>query len=237
MRRVLPLPFGVLFFVAASAAQSGSRARLVVGEGLNEPFAVDFDRAGRMFIAEMSGNRVSIWDRQAGLTPLATPFNGPHHLITGPDGDIYVADTWARMVRRVDPATGAVTRVAGTGAEGVQRRRRSGDGRAVRRRLRRRIHAETKLYISDLDNRRIRTVNLTRNIVTTVAGNGETGVPVDGEDAKNATAGRSARCRRDRPDLTLERGGHALRWSSTQAGGSAPSRAPASGHWRRRRSA
>ena len=59
----------------------------------------------------------------ARLTPLATPFNGPHHLLTGPDDLIYVADTWDNVVRRVDPATGAVTRFAGTGEKGF-----SGDG-------------------------------------------------------------------------------------------------------------
>ena len=48
------------------------------------------------------------------------------------------------------------------------------------------IHGAVKpnnLFITDLDNRRIRKVDMKTNVVTTVAGNGEKGVPKDGEDA------------------------------------------------------
>ena len=121
MRIVAAALLGVLISAALSA-QSALQTRLVVGEGLREPFAVDFDASGRMFIAEHAGNRVSIW-AEGTLTPLATPFGGPHHLLRGPDDQIYVADTWNNAVRRVDPRTGAVTTLAGTGAKGF-----AGDG-------------------------------------------------------------------------------------------------------------
>ena len=69
------------------------------------------------------------------------------------------------------------------------------------------------LYIADLDNRRIRSVHLATGMVATVAGNGDTGVPVDGADARTQplvdpravavdSAGQIYIC---------ERGGHALR--------------------------
>jgi DNA-binding beta-propeller fold protein YncE len=194
-----------------TAAQTGSTARLVVGEGMNEPFAIDFDATGRMFIAEMGGNRVSVWDRTR-LTPLSTPFTGPHHLLKGPDNFIYVADTWSNVVRRVDPSTGTVTRVAGTGQKGF-----SGDGGpaldaqfgavfAIA------IHAGT-LYVADLDNRRIRSVNLSTGIVGTVAGNGEKGVPMDGADAKTQPLAdpRAVAVDATGQIYICERGGHALR--------------------------
>jgi streptogramin lyase len=170
-----------------------------------------------MFIAEMGGNRVSIFDRRSVVVPLETPFNGPHHLIAGSDGQIYVADTWGHMVRRVDPATGAVTRVAGTGQKGF-----SGDGGpaldaqfgAV---FSIAIHAGT-LYIADLDNRRIRSVNLTSGIVGTVAGNGDTGVPVDGADAKTQPLvdPRAVAVDASGQIYICERGGHALRVVDTR---------------------
>ena len=210
MRHALTIVACILL-VALPAAQSGLRARLVVGEGLNEPFAVDFDAAGRMFIAEMGGNRVSVWDRSR-LTPLSTPFTGPHHLLNGPDNFIYVADTWSNVVRRVDPSTGAVTRFAGTGQKGF-----SGDGGpaldaqfgavfAIA------IHAGM-LYIADLDNRRIRSVNLSTGIVGTVAGNGEKGVPKDGADAKAQPLvdPRAVAVDATGQIYICERGGHALR--------------------------
>ena len=210
MRRALTL-IAFLLLAAGSAAQPALRARLVVGEGLNEPFAVDFDASGRMFIAEMGGNRVSVWDR-ARLTPLATPFTGPHHLLKGPDNFIYVADTWSNVVRRVDPATGAVTRWAGTGVKGF-----GGDGGpaadaqfgavfAIA------IHAGT-LYVADLDNRRIRSVNLATGIVGTIAGNGAKGVPLDGADAKTQPLvdPRAVAVDAGGQVYICERGGHALR--------------------------
>lgn len=202
---------GVLSLVASVAAQTGPRATLVVGQGLDEPFAVDFDGGGRMFIAEMAGNRVTVWD-QARLTPLSTPFNGPHHLLAGADGFIYVADTWNNMVRRVVPATGAVTRVAGTGVKGF-----SGDGGQAREAMfgsafAIALHAGD-LYVADLDNRRVRKVNLASGIVTTVAGNGDKGVPRDGAPAltQPLVDPRAVTVDATGQIYICERGGHALR--------------------------
>lgn len=209
--RISAIVAGLVITPILLAAQTGPRARLVVGSGLNEPFAVDFDSSGRMFIAEMGGNRVSIWDGTT-LTPLQTPFHGPHQLIGGPGHQIYVADTFGHMVRRVDPATGVVTRVAGTGQKGF-----SGDGGPA-------LDAQFgavfsiaihngSLYIADLDNRRIRAVNLSTGIVSTVAGNGQTGVPLDGSDAKAQPLvdPRAVAVDANGQIYICERGGHALR--------------------------
>jgi sugar lactone lactonase YvrE len=42
------------------------------------------------------------------------------------------------------------------------------------------------MFLDDLDNRRIRKVDLKTGIVSTVAGNGQKGVPRDGDDARDA---------------------------------------------------
>jgi DNA-binding beta-propeller fold protein YncE len=192
MRRVLLLALWL-------AAPAGPRAVLVVGEGLQEPFGVDFDRDGNTYIVEMSGNRVSVLDREGKLRVLAgtgekgsggdggpaakARFNGPHHLLMGPDGDLYVADTWNNAVRRIDRATGIVTRVAGTGEKGF-----GGDGGPALEAQFGGIYAIALrggvLYVCDLDNRRIRAVDLESGFVITVAGNGQKGVPKDGENAR-----------------------------------------------------
>ena len=70
-----------------------------------------------------------------------------------------------------------------------------------------------RLFVMDLGNRRVRAIDLASGVVTTVAGNGEKGVPADGTDALSAplldpraiavdSAGRL---------YILERNGHALR--------------------------
>src|SRR5262249_29130781 len=43
--------------------------------------------------------------------------------------------------------------------------------------------AGDKLYITDLGNRRVRLLDLKSGVVTTIAGNGQSGVPDDGADA------------------------------------------------------
>ena len=69
------------------------------------------------------------------------------------------------------------------------------------------------LYITDLDNKRIRKIDMKTEIVTTVAGNGKGGVPKDGEDAltQPLVDPRAHAVDKDGNIWILERGGHALR--------------------------
>src|SRR5688572_10812618 len=132
MIKLLPLSFLLL--------AAGDRITLVVGEGLNEPFSIDFGADGRAYVAELSGHRIRVLDPATGaLSVLAgtgvkgltgdggsgdqATFNGPHDLVVGPDGQVWVADTFNNVVRKVDPKTRLVTRVAGTGKKAY-----SGDG-------------------------------------------------------------------------------------------------------------
>jgi type 1 glutamine amidotransferase len=190
--------------VTAATPPSGSadapppgpgQTAVFVDQGLLEPFAVDFDASGRAYIAEMSANRVSVVSGEGRPSVLAgtgekglsgdggparaARFDGPHHLLVGPDGALYVADTFNNCVRRIDLATGVVTRFAGTGEKGY-----SGDGgpaAAARFSSVFNIAFRGKeLYIADLGNRRVRAVDLATGIVRTVAGNGSTGVPREG---------------------------------------------------------
>jgi DNA-binding beta-propeller fold protein YncE len=214
--------------LALTANLESGKTVLVVGEGLREPFGVDIDATGRLYVVEMGGNRVSVLDPTGTLRVLAgtgdkgfsgddgpaaqAQFSGPHQLLLGPDGDLYVADTGNNCVRRIDLKSGRITRVAGTGTKGF-----AGDGGPALAAQFGGIYAIAfrgrMLYICDLDNRRVRAVNLGSGIVSTVAGNGEKGVPRDGEDARSQPLVDPRAIAIDRAGnlYICERGGHALR--------------------------
>lgn len=224
-----------IFLGAALLGAAPGSAKIIVVAGsepgqLKEPFAVDFDAAGSMFIAELSGGRVLKVDKAGALTPFAgtgakgdggdggpaakAQFNGMHHLAITPDGDIYIADTWNQRVRKIDAKTGVISTVAGTGKKGF-----AGDGGPAEKAEFGGIYSlafdakHERLYLADLDNRRIRMVHLKTGVVTTVAGNGEKGVPRDGADAKASPLvdPRAVAVDSKGNVYVLERGGHALR--------------------------
>ena len=69
------------------------------------------------------------------------------------------------------------------------------------------------MYLADLDNRRIRMIDLKTNVITTVAGNGAKGVPKDGSEATTAPLvdPRAVAVDSKGNVYVLERAGNALR--------------------------
>jgi hypothetical protein len=197
---------------------------------LDQPFAVDFDKAGNMYVAEFAAQRICKVDPKGILTSIAgngkkgdagdggsataAEFNSIHSICLLPDGNLCIADTFNNRLRLLNLKTGMVSAFAGTGKKGF-----SGDGGPA-------LKAEfgncycialdpksENLYLADLDNRRIRKIELASGIVTTVAGNGQKGVPADGSDALKSPLVDPRAVAVDRKGnlWILERGGHALR--------------------------
>ncbi|MFO0804081.1 MAG: hypothetical protein U0791_13285 [Gemmataceae bacterium] len=233
--------FGLAFLLATAAR--ADKLVLVAGGGtggdgspaaeakLIQPFGVDFHDKGIVLVEMAKGERVRLISPDGTLSTLAgklgekgdagdgkpgadARFNGMHSLAIGPDGRAYLADTWNNRVRVLDLSTGTVSAFAGTGEKGF-----SGDGGPA---------AQAKFggcfcvsfdpagkncFITDLDNKRIRKVELASGIVTTVAGNGKGGVPKDGEPAtEQPLVDPRAHAVDAKGNLyILERGGHALR--------------------------
>ena len=208
--------------------QDATKAKLI------QPFGVDFQSSGAILIVEMAkGERLRVIKEEGKIATLAgrvgvkgndgddttaiqgkATFNGMHSLAVGPHGDVYLADTWNNRVRVFEPKTGVVRAFAGTGTKGY-----SGDGGLAHKADFGGIYCvafdpdKRTLYITDLDNRRIRKVDMATKIVTTVAGNGQKGIPKDGEPAvKQPLVDPRAACPDGDGNLwILERGGHALR--------------------------
>ena len=104
----------------------------------------------------------------------------PLGVAIGPDGAIYFSERGGHRVRRIDPQTGEIAIVAGTGEPGF-----SGDGGPASKAQLRcpdsiDMDKEGTLYIADRCNQRIRRVDAATGIITTVAGNGERGTSPDG---------------------------------------------------------
>jgi sugar lactone lactonase YvrE len=159
---------------------------------LNIPYGIAVGGSGDLYIADTVNNRVrrvnhttSVITTLAGNGApsytgnggLATSagLNHPTGVAVGSSGDVYIADEYNNAIRKVDHTTGIITTVAGTGAVGS-----SGDGGlATGARLYYptglAVGASGDLYIADTLNNRIRKVDHTTGIITTVAGNGTVG--------------------------------------------------------------
>src|SRR5260370_23828510 len=130
------------------------------------------------------------------------------------NGGIYLCDTWNNRVRKIDSQTGIITTIAGTGQKGL-----SGDGGLATQAQFGAIYCAAldsrgeRLYLADLDNRRIRARNLRTGIVHTVAGNCERGHPEDEAAARTAPLAEPRAVAVDPLGRVyiLQRSGHALR--------------------------
>jgi sugar lactone lactonase YvrE len=232
----------LLLIAVVDVAVAAPNVVLVAGEGeggdgspavrakLDTPFGVDFDRAGNLYLVELTGQRVRRIDARGLLTTIAgngkqgsagdggpaadATFNGMHALAIGPDNVLYLTDTWNNCVRAIDLGKGTIRRIAGTGEKGF-----SGDGGPATEARLGGVYCASlnptgdKLYLADLDNRRIRMVHFNTGVITTVAGNGQRGVPPDGAMAIEAPLVDPRAVAVDSANniYLLERSGHALR--------------------------
>lgn len=197
---------------------------------LKSPFGIDFDAGGGMFIVELEGGRVfertpdgvvkqiggdgsKSYTGDGGPLEKST-FNGMHNVAVTKSGRMLIADTWNNSVREVDLATRTIRTLAGTGKAGFQGDGGPGAAAEFHFVMCVTLNAdETELHIADINNRRIRGLNLATGIVRSIAGNGQKGTPAEGAvavdsplvDPRAVAADSKGRV------YVLERGGHALR--------------------------
>jgi len=168
---------------------------------LASPAAVAVDVAGNIYIADLFNSRIRKVNAQGVITTFAgagiADYSGdggpatqaridtPEGVAVDRQGNVYIADSVSGVVRRVDTA-GIITTFAGNGKDGFD-----GDGGpATQARLSSprgvAAGADGSVYIADTGNDRIRQV-APNGVITTVAGNGQTGYNGDGISATQAS--------------------------------------------------
>jgi DNA-binding beta-propeller fold protein YncE len=192
---ILALCCAGLVFSAHIEQVAGGEAQKLV-----EPFAVDFGSNGEWYICEYKGQRIVrmpgaailggtgvVGNSGDGGPASAAAVRDPHGIAVSRDGRMYVADTLNHTIRRIDLKSGVITTIAGTGEKGF-----AGDGGPASKAQFNGTYAialnrsGNRLYVADLENRRVRMIDTKTGVISTLAGNGQSAVPVDGSDAASS---------------------------------------------------
>jgi len=171
--QVLNIATGRLRVVAGNGKKGVPADGAVAADApLVDPRAAAYDRRGNLYILERNGHALRVVGPDGrirtvvnaagakgatgdGGPALAATLNGPKHLCIDRDGSVLIADAENHLVRRFSPATGLITRVAGTGKNGSD----GVGGPPERCELNRphgvTVHRDGTLYITDSYNHRV----------------------------------------------------------------------------------
>ncbi len=186
-----------------SITVSGLEAAAPVTITDGEYAGVAVDSHGNIYIADTNNNRVRKVDATTGVitTVAGTGSSGyygnnlpatsawlsaPRGIALDSAGNIYIADTNNYRIRKVNVTTGVITAVAGSGAYGYfgDNGSATSTGLASPRGLA--VDGSGNIYIADTNDNRIRKVDATTGVITTVAGNGASGYSGDNVAATSA---------------------------------------------------
>ena len=168
------------------------------------PYACEFDPQGNLVVCMGRQHRIRRMDARTGIISrvcgtgepgytgdggpaLDAAINQPYGLAIDGNGDIYFAQRFDPAVRKIDAETGIVSTVAGTGELGY-----SGDGGPGNEAMLREpndlfLDGRGGLLIADIQDQRIRRVDLATGIIATFAGTGEKSRAGDGKPATEAS--------------------------------------------------
>ena len=171
---------------------------------LREPFMCDFDTEGNLYVCEAKNHTVRKIDMAtktittvAGTGELgysgdggpatSATMNEPYSLQVAANGDIYIVDRLNAAIRKVDSATGIITTVAGTGEPGYSGDSGPGETAQMREPNDCFLTSTGGLLIADIQDQRVRHLDLSSGIISTFAGNGEKAREGDGLPATEAS--------------------------------------------------
>ncbi len=151
---------------------SNNRVRLVSG-GIITSVTAEYDT--RVPNRRGDGGQV----RFAGL-------NLPEGVAVDAAGNTYISDTYNHAIRKVD-RSGVISTVAGNGPEGFSGDDGPATGAALRYPTGIAVDTAGNVFFADTNNHRIRRIDAATGIITTIAGNGNSGFWGDGGPATDAS--------------------------------------------------
>ena len=183
---------------ATDNGDAGLASEINVGQ----PFGVEIGPDGALYITEVSNHRIRRLDLKSGrmstvagtgqqgysgdgALAIAATLNEPYEIRFDRAGNLYVVERMNHVVRRMDASTGKIRTIAGTGDAGF-----SGDGGPAVKAELNQPHSialdesRSHLYIADIQNHRIRRVNLTTGVIETFAGDGSKRQPETGKSVR-----------------------------------------------------
>jgi sugar lactone lactonase YvrE len=187
--RKLNLTTGIITTIAGSTAGFSGDGASALAAQLNLPTALALDASSDLYIADTSnhhirklnlttsiittiaGNGTQGYSGDSGPATLAA-IDSPTGIAVDASNNLYLADTHNHRVRKIAATTGIITTIAGTGSPGF-----SGDTAAATAANLALPHGLTadsagNLYLADTANHRIRRIDATTGIITTVVGDG-----------------------------------------------------------------
>jgi sugar lactone lactonase YvrE len=230
------MKFLLLFLVLMPLVQADYEVTVFLGKEadakykgtMDYPFGVEFDSKENMYIVEYDGSSLDILKADGTFVKLGgdgsrnftvengpvkgAKFNGLHNVIIDDKDQVYITDTFNNLLRQYDYKTGNISNHTGQLAKGFD------DGPRLKSKFNQLYCAawgpgKAKIYIADLKNQRVRSVDMKSGAVSTVAGNGKKGIPKDGSDAlKSPLVDPRAVGVDSKGNVYIaDRGGHALR--------------------------
>lgn len=184
--------------IAGTGQAKLSEVGAALETNVGQPFGVEIGPDGGLYIAEVENHRVLRLDPQSkqitvvagtgepgisGDGGLATDAQliEPYELRFDDADNLYIVDMKGHNVRRVSSKTKKIETLVGTGKAGY-----GGDGGPAFKAQLNQPHsiavdpAGENLYIADIQNHRIRHVDLKSGVINTLAGNGKKTLPSEG---------------------------------------------------------
>jgi DNA-binding beta-propeller fold protein YncE len=189
---------------ASFAGDDGAASRA----GMVEPNGLAFDPAGnRLFIADVADHRLRVVDLASGIIGTFAGTGEPEHSGDGgparaagihgaravkvaANGTVYVLERQGSTVRAIDPHTGIIRTIAGTGVRAYTGDNGPALAAAFNAPKEMTLDREGNLLIVDTENHVIRHFDIATGMVTTLAGNGRQGGEGDGGPAEKASLDR-----------------------------------------------